>query len=45
LAQPGQANAIFELFKQEQIPARDNSKQSTTIQSDEDDENSPQLLF
>jgi penicillin-binding protein 1A len=46
LAQPGQANAIFELFKQEQIPARDSSKQSTIEQSsDEDEESSPQMLF
>jgi penicillin-binding protein 1A len=46
LAQPGQADAIFELFKREQIPAHDNSRQSTAEQSDnEEEENSPQLLF
>ena len=52
LAQPGQANAIFELFKQEQIPARDTSKQGMTEQSDpynnnddEDEESAPGLLF
>jgi penicillin-binding protein 1A len=46
LAQPGQADAIFELFKREQIPAHDNSKQSTAEQSEsEEEENSPQLLF
>jgi penicillin-binding protein 1A len=45
LAQPGQPDAIFELFKREQIPAHDNSKQSTAEQSDDEEENSPQLLF
>jgi penicillin-binding protein 1A len=46
LAQPGQVDAIFELFKREQIPAHDNSRQSTAEQSDnEEEENSPQLLF
>jgi penicillin-binding protein 1A len=46
LAQPGQADAIFELFKREQIPAHDNSKQSTAEQSDdEEEESSPQFLF
>jgi len=47
LAQPGQSNAIFELFKQEQIPARDSSKQSSAAQDydDDEEENSPQLLF
>ncbi|MEH6449322.1 MAG: penicillin-binding protein 1A [Oleispira sp.] len=47
LAQPGQSNAIFELFKQEQIPARDSSKPSSdTLDLDDDEEeNSPQLLF
>jgi penicillin-binding protein 1A len=46
LAQPGQPDAIFELFKREQIPAHDNSKQSTAEQSDnEEEESSPQLLF
>jgi penicillin-binding protein 1A len=48
LAQPGQANAIFELFKQEQIPARDTSKQAMSELNndiDDDEENSPQLLF
>ena len=47
LAQPGQANAIFELFKQEQIPARDTSKQGTAEQhnNDDEEESSPELLF
>jgi penicillin-binding protein 1A len=47
LARPGQANAIFELFKQEQIPARDNTKLGTAEQNNDDDEeeNSPELLF
>jgi len=51
LAQPGQANAIFELFKQEQIPVRDNSKQGMTEQSNpysrdnDDEESAPSLLF
>jgi penicillin-binding protein 1A len=47
LARPGQENAIFELFKQEQIPARDTSKQGTAEQNNDDDEeeNSPELLF
>jgi penicillin-binding protein 1A len=48
LAQPGQANAIFELFKQEQIPARDTSKQTMSESNNDiydDNENSPQLLF
>ena len=47
LAQPGQSNAIFELFKQEQIPAHDSSKPSPDAQDydDEEEESSPQLLF
>jgi len=47
LARPGQKNAIFELFKQEQIPARDSSKQGTAEHNNDDDEeeNSPELLF
>ena len=46
LAQPGQNNAIFELFKQEQIPARGNSEQSSTEDANNDEEeDSPGLLF
>lgn len=49
LALPGQANAIFELFKQEQLPAAtDNTGQLDNLDddqhSDEEDE-SPELLF
>jgi penicillin-binding protein 1A len=44
LAQPGQKNAIFELFKQEQLPAAAEIQHSSDT-SNEDDESSPQLLF
>ncbi|MBQ0729360.1 MAG: peptidase, partial [Oleispira antarctica] len=43
LARPGQANAIFELFKQEQLPP-----ESSTIDSpelDDEKEGAPQMLF
>jgi len=45
LAQPGQSNAIFELFKQEQIPAVDNSQQGTAEQNNDEEEDLPGLLF
>lgn len=48
LAQPGQSNAIFELFKQEQLPAiADNQEPSNSEndQTDSEDEDSPELLF
>lgn len=47
LAQPGQSNAIFELFKQEQLPAAaDNPTQASEEQeSNDDEEDTPELLF
>jgi penicillin-binding protein 1A len=47
LAQPGQSNAIFELFKQEQLPAAaDNPTQlSEEQESNDDEEDTPELLF
>ncbi len=44
LAQPGQRNAIFELFKQEQLPAAAEIQSPADTESDDDD-SSPQLLF
>ncbi len=48
LAQPGQHDAIFELFKQEQLPAvaeiQEQADQDNT-QDDTDEEDSPELLF
>ena len=43
LAQPGQYNAIFELFKQEQIPAPAENQQPANLEDANDD--APQLLF
>jgi penicillin-binding protein 1A len=47
LAQPAQDNAIFEMFKQEQIPAAaENAEQGSDEEINEgDDEDSPELLF
>lgn len=44
IAQPGQKNAIFELFKQEQMPAAAEIQPAADANNDEDD-SSPQLLF
>lgn len=44
LARPGQRNAIFELFKQEQLPAATEIQPTADRNNDEDD-SSPQLLF
>jgi len=48
LAQPGQRNAIFELFKQEQLPALAEAQEQLN-QDDEqgsaNEEDSPELLF
>jgi len=48
LAQPGQRDAIFELFKQEQLPALAEAQEQTDLDNTEDDSNeedSPELLF
>lgn len=46
LAQPGQDNAIFELFKQEQIPAvADRQEQGFEEHTNSEEEDSPELLF
>ena len=45
LARPGQRNAIFELFKQEELPAASEVDSSPLNDSEEDDEDSPGLLF
>ncbi len=45
LAQPGQRNAIFELFKQEELPAASEVDSSPLYNSEEDEEDSPALLF
>jgi penicillin-binding protein 1A len=49
LAQPGQTNAIFELFKQEELPpVADNQEQINDLEEgldSEDEEESPELLF
>lgn len=42
LAQPGQENAIFELFKQEQLPARGESQENKNSFNEEE---SPQMMF
>ena len=44
IAQPGQRNAIFELFKQEQLPAAAEIQPAADSNNEEDD-SSPQLLF
>ena len=48
LAQPGQSNAIFELFKQEQLPAVADNQEPLNPEDDQvdsEDEDSPELLF
>ena len=48
LAHPGQSNAVFELFKQEQLPAVSDNQEhlnSTADPAEIEDEDSPELLF
>ena len=45
LAQPGQRNAIFEFFKQEELPAATEVDSASSEDLDEDSDGSPGLLF
>ncbi len=45
LAQPGQSNAIFELFKQEQLPAATDAPEQPDLDNQDTEEDSPGLLF